>query len=509
MHYDKRLRYAAQAAGESVKPEWFTSQTPEKQLQLEKFAAAEQDRQNVQARGQLDVAVQNAPAAIMATGSYSGPLPTVEQFQQAYPQDGAQRFSAFKQSIDIAQTAHDFQTMSSADILATVAAAKPTSSGDDAALQQDRYSTLAQAADTVIKARTTDPFTASQQAFPAVRDKWQTAMSSHDPADVQAALSQAATAQKSMGIAEPALLPAATADTAVAAFKNEALSDVQRYAPVAGLLMATNDDNQRRDIFSQLVKAGLPPEAEGATMALARGDEGAARRLFQAALVDVSKLPGSNPTTPEKIAPQVQQQLFDEGKVGDLFYGLSFGTAENYEHATRATKLLSNAVMIRMRNGATLEQAVTDAGRDLFGNVTPIITNHAEILVPGDQDPQPVVGALSDLLPDVKAALQKQAEIPDSVPTSDGSRAVVKAALENHIENVLLQGKWRNGPEDGTYVFMDSFTGQAIGDGAGNPVLFRIHPVVRAAPAPSVTDLGLPFGEQRDYLNQLRRGQGQ
>ncbi|WP_189343980.1 hypothetical protein, partial [Mesorhizobium sp. M1C.F.Ca.ET.196.01.1.1] len=87
--------------------------------------------------------------------------------------------------------------------------------------------------------------------------------------------------------------------------------------------------------------------------------------------------------------------------------------------------------------------------------------------------------------------------------------ATVKAALENHVENVLLQGKWRNGPEDGTYVFMDSYTGQAIGDATGNPVVFRIHPVMRPAPTPSITDLGLPFGEQRDLISSMRRTQGQ
>lgn len=42
MHYDKRMKLAAQAAGETIKPDWYTNQTPDNQLRLENMAVARQ-----------------------------------------------------------------------------------------------------------------------------------------------------------------------------------------------------------------------------------------------------------------------------------------------------------------------------------------------------------------------------------------------------------------------------------------------------------------------------------
>lgn len=53
MHYDKRLKFAAQAAGETIRPDWFTNQSPEDQFRLEQMAASRQaEIANAQAKEQ-------------------------------------------------------------------------------------------------------------------------------------------------------------------------------------------------------------------------------------------------------------------------------------------------------------------------------------------------------------------------------------------------------------------------------------------------------------------------
>jgi hypothetical protein len=51
-NYNGRLKFAQQAAGETIRPDWYLSQTPENQLKLERLADAEQQRMNTQAAAQ-------------------------------------------------------------------------------------------------------------------------------------------------------------------------------------------------------------------------------------------------------------------------------------------------------------------------------------------------------------------------------------------------------------------------------------------------------------------------
>src|SRR5690606_21317903 len=149
-------------------------------------------------------------------------------------------------------------------------------------------------------------------------------------------------------------LPKFAADEAVATYKDENAPSDERIASVVRVLAATDDAGQRRALFEQLVDAGLPDVTEGAVEAYLRGDEGAARRLFEAAMVDTAKLPGKIDATPAKIDEAVQGELFEEGSIGDIYYGISDGSAENLLRAQRDNTLLTKAVNIRMRRGEDL-----------------------------------------------------------------------------------------------------------------------------------------------------------
>lgn len=472
----------------SEMPDWYQRLSPEQRTRLQREAETVRTRKNVALQGSIEVAATNAPVAIQNTGRYDGALPSIEQFVAAYgPQEGIQRYNAFQASVDTAQTAYDMRTMSAAEIRQTVEAARPTSSGPDAALQQEKYQTLTRAAEATLEARRKDPAAYTQQHFPEVARAWN---DMETPGSYQAALTATAAAQRHLGIQDMRLLPANLAEAAIEKFNNEELPEMQRIAAVTNTILGTTDPEQRRALFDQLVEAGLPDITEGAIEAAARGDEGAARRLFRAAMVDPSKLPGQSPEKPAVIDEAIQSEIMDVGQIGDVYYGLSDGTAENFVRAQRDQRLINNAIQIRLRSGETLEDAIAEVSKDLYGDVKVATGNNAQILVPADADEDVVLNGLDALMPDVEQALESALAIPESVPAQDGTRAVVDATTRNYIDNVLAEGYFRNAGDDG-FVFIDPYTGLAVPGPDGAPMIFKIKPedvtsVDRGAPGEPV-----------------------
>ncbi|MBZ9807701.1 phage tail tip lysozyme [Mesorhizobium sp. ESP-6-2] len=417
MAYKTRLQYAAQAAGQDVNPDWYRNISPEQRAVIDNEAETRRNQIAVESRAGIEVATANAPTAILNTGAYSGDIPSAERFFQAYgPQDGASRYSSFVSSLQTSKQAYDMRTMSAGDIKKVVDEAKPVSSGDDAALEQKRYDFLSSAADATLKAREADPATYVKQAFPAVAARWAAA-----PAigNYQSAVAASIAAQQQLGIRDPQPLPKDIADNAVNIWKDENQPQANRIGAVSSIIMATNDPGQRKILFNQMVKSGLPDITEGAFEALSRGDEGAAQRLFQAAMVDPSKLAGKIPNDikTSDIDQAVQETLMDEGQIGDLYYGLSNGTADNYTRATRDAKLINNSVNIRLRNGETMDQAIAGVAKDLYGDVKPVTADNVQIIVPNNQDAEAVVSGLQAALPDVKAALTTALAPPAAGPS--------------------------------------------------------------------------------------------
>lgn len=464
-------------------PDYVLRMSPEDREAVRKKAEARQNQINAETRAGIEVVAENAPTAIFNTGSYDQPLPSLEQFQTAYgPVDGAERYGKFQASVETSQQAYGMRTMSVDEIQGIVQSATPRSSGNDAALEQARYDALSKAAVATLKARSDDPASYVRQHFPSVGQAW----TSRDQAGgFQSAVAASIAAQQQIGIPDPKPLPKDLADTLIGEFKDETLPEADRINSVASVLMATPDPEQQRAIFEQMVEAGLPDMTEGAFVALSRGDAGAANRLFRAALVDPSKLPGKAPATPAQIDDQVQSDLMDVNQIGDLYYGLSDGTAENLVRAQRDSKLLNNAVNLRLRNGETLDAAVAAAGKDLYGDVKPVTDGRAQILIPSKEDEDAYLEGLDGLMPQVEAALAAAVAVPADAPTSDGTRAVMDATSRNYISNVLSEGYFRNAGDG--FVFIDPFTGGAVAGQDGQPMVFSTEQVMGArgsAPAP-------------------------
>lgn len=467
---------AAATAGQQQIPDWAKDISPEDRDRIMKTAQTRQNQIGVETRGQIDTVVQNAPAAIQNTGMYSGQLPSQEQFVAAYgPQDGQERYDKFQAQIDVSQQAYDFRTMSSEDIQQAVQAATPTSSGDNAAIETGKYQVLQNAAETTLKARNADPAGYTQQVFPSVAQAWEEAQTS---GDYQTAMAQTAAAQRQLGITNMQLLPAPVADQSVARFKDETKPEQERIGAVAGLVFSTPDPQQRLAVFDQLVKAGLPDITAGAIRATARGDTGAAQRLYEAAMIDVSKLPGKLPAeqSPAKIDEAIQTQLMDVNQIGDVYYGLSDGSAENMVAAQRDSKLMVNAVTLRLRKGESLDAAVTGVAKDLFGNVKPVSDANISILVPSDADEQAIVTGLQSKLPAVRAA--QEAAYLTSYTGIPGGDAIARAARDNDVNRIMNEGYFRNSGNG--YAFIDPFTGMAVPGEDGNPLIFTSDDVMAA-----------------------------
>ncbi|MCZ3377420.1 transglycosylase SLT domain-containing protein [Rhizobium sp. AG207R] len=406
---DASTRGGTAGAPVSSAPDWVKRISPEDQQVAYQLATTKLKQQQVEARGNIETVVQNAPVAIQNTGSYSGSTPTQQQFVDAYgPQEGQQKYDAFTASLDVAQSAYNFRTMSANDIQKLVQASVPTSSGNDAALEEKKYTALSQAASQTLAARKADPATYTMQAFPNVQQAWNDAATS---GNYQPAMAATAAAQQQLGMQQMELLPKSIADRAVESFKSPDATDQQRISAVTGLIFSTPDQGQRQAVFKQLVDAGLPAMTEGVVEAAARGDQGAANRLLQAALVDPAKLPKSGEVKPTDIDNELYSSVWAPGQIGDASYGVGYGDASSLERAQRGSDLMKKAVQLRISQGQDLQSAVAGASKDLFGDQKVYNGSgsvSANLPVPSNTDTSLLTAGLEAAKTSFKAALDQQ-----------------------------------------------------------------------------------------------------
>lgn len=293
---------------------------------------------------------------------------------------------------------------------------------------------LHDAADAMVKREEADlkadPFAFARDHDPRVAAAWAAAGTDSatgkpnpmSPDQVRNAVAITAETQRRFGVTDPQLLPKDSVSAAATAFttaETEAGSvpPDARMGPAASLILSTDDPNQRHAIFQQLVKAGVPEASEAAFDALARGDVGAARNLFMAATINAKDLPKTQDVKDDKIAEQLQTDVFAPGKLGNVVYGLSGGTGDTGK-ASRNNGLLTNAVKLRMVQGQSLADAVAGASKDLFGDLK-VVDFHSriskgalnvQVTAPTGVDQSTMLQGFDRLRPKVQAALQAQAE---------------------------------------------------------------------------------------------------
>lgn len=360
--------------------------------------------------------------------------------------------------------------------------------GEGFAAEAVRYNYAVERIKARNEALANDPAEHVLQTYPQMAERWSAAYQSGDPSMIAANIQAMLTVQRDMGVQKPQLLPKSAADFVQSQFNNAELPEADRVKALTDIVTVTDDPEQRRMIFDQLVAAGIPDTAEGGMEALIRGDSGAARRLFQAAMVDPSKLPGKVVEQTSAINEAIQYQLMDEGQVGDRYYGLTNGDALNIEAATRDSKLITSAVQLRLAAGENLDQAVTAVGKDLFGDVVPVNGNwdvNAQILLPRDEDPAPVLAGLAALKGQVREALKFSTPDMDAAMLANGAASMFSAVTGNYTELVMSEGYFRNSGDG--YVFIDPFVGGAVVGANGKPLVFTDQQVLDASKLPPQT----------------------
>lgn len=464
----------------------------DKRLKLYEAAKAESERRGIEMKSGIAVAVDNAPVAMAQFGEYTGVMPTVDDFVHAYgARDGIERFKAFDASMDAAELAFGMRTMSAGDIADAVEAAQPTSRGDMAAVEGKKFAAVTAAATSIIQQRKDDPVGYVSQAFPNVAAAWEAAM--EKDGDVKAALIATAEAQESLGMPLE-LLPKAVAEAAAVTFNNAEIPQADRIGAVVQMIASTNDVQHQEAIFNQLVKAGVPKQTQGAFAVMMRpgADPGAAERLFQAAMFDPTTvvMRGADNTS-EKLKQQIQEQIFDEGEIGDVFYGLTDGTAENIAYATNDSELFLKSVQLRLATGQASDasEAIKQTALDRFGDVQ-VVTGKAygggagaRVTLPKGEDAKPYRMGFNGLLPDVGEAFMNYLtpEIAGMGLTKT-ELFMATAGRDYYVSQVLEEGYFSNAGDNG-FVFINPYTSGAIPGADGKPLVFTREQVMSAGMA--------------------------
>lgn len=462
----------------------------DKRLVLAGEARRAMSETNVTMKASLETIAANAPAAIANTGIYDGRMPEAREFVQVYgAADGIEKYKAFQAAVDTSKIMFGFKTQSTDAIMAAVQAAAPTSTGNDAQLESQRFDVIAAAAETVLKERNADPAGYVINAFPKVEEAWKRA--ADDPAAFSEALNLMAMAQDSLGIDVPELLPKAMAAQATAQFNDASLPAADRVNAVAQIIMRTEDEKQQKAIFDQLLKSGLPDYTQGAVAAMVRGDTAGAQNLMRAVMIDPEKLAGALPggITPSQINSTIQDRIFQEGEIGDVLYGLTGGGVDNLERIRADSTLIERDVRLHLIDGSAggdLNKAIDLTVKDMYGEVQVVRGNSVKVAIPKGEDPEAYTKGFTGLRSTVADAMRADMRngmlqiLGEEVKIeASGMAGVVKMGVDNAVSQVLAEGYFINaGGTD--FQFFNPFTGTVVGKSDGTPLLFSKSDVLAA-----------------------------
>lgn len=412
----------------------------DQRMQLHAKAKAAMDQQSLDTRAGIEVAVNNAPAAIMQFGTYDGRMPEAEDFVRAYgAADGIERYRQFEAGVDTAEAAYGMRTMPADDIASMVESYAPKSQGDAAAVELKRFETISQAAAATLKARNEDPAGYAAEVFPAVKNAWQNVGQGQE--GLSQAIAITALAQEQLGVEKQELLPKQMSDKVAATFNDKEAPPEERIGALTSMVFATQDEEQQQAIFKQLVASGVPAHAQGAMDALSRGDTGAAMRLFRAATIDPKDLPGQLPDNIKAadIDQKISATLLDEGQIGDVIYGIGDGRTDGLERLATDGALITNAVKLMLidHSASGIDDAIQKVAKDMWGDVRPVTGKgwgnkaNVQIVLPNGTDDRPYRAGFDALLATVgQAASASMTQQYASAAVSAGPTGPVAGLVE-------------------------------------------------------------------------------
>jgi soluble lytic murein transglycosylase-like protein len=425
-------------------------------------------------------------------------LPQLEQLiTQAH---GLDKLASYREDRFVAQRVFDLTQdagrLPDQALQARLEALKPQG-GEGAAVQQRVYDGVAARIKSVQEERSKDPALAAIRNFPEVEQAW-ASFSPEDPATAREAIRATITAQLVTGVPGDKVqpLPAQQASMVADVVRDETQPLDARINTVVATVLLTTDPTQQEQIIRQMVRAGLTPKIANVVDAWKRNDTGAARRLFQAAMLDPSKAPklGANDNS---LSAAVEEAILGADTIGQAFYGLDLGDPRAADVAASDLDLAKSSARIAMASGMDQDAAVTQAVSDIFGPVDVVNdalpsgglvhglvdtgTDKGVLLRGFDRAQGKMVDVLQGYLARAYGGLPANA--------SPEMTAIYKAAHVNEMNRVLADGIWRN--NGAGWSFYDPARQAFVSDDTGKPISFTTEDILKlgaGAPAKKVPE---------------------
>lgn len=455
----------------------------------------------------------NNEIAAASTGQDVGNPLTREEFLAARPNDkpqGEREFEEHETAVAVGKQVFGMRDMTPAQIADVVDQVLPEDKDDPGfalALKQQKILKRAQAQ--TIKARKDDPVKYALTYDTDVQAKFK--FMQDNPGNqgrVAAYLGAIDIAQERYGIPvrDRVLLPKAMVDDAIENINDTNNGDDIRQNALLSVVFSSNEPDQQLRIFEQFVKqdSGLA-KFQSAIEAFSRGDTAAAGRLFSAGFTKVD-LKTVTTVTSQQVGEAILNEVMATGKIGDAVYSRSAGIRGNDERQRRDTLILTDAINAGLRNQQTLEDATTQAIADVFGPVSTAdnigdvnpVTN-VSVTMPNNIDERTMLTGFGNFVHVIREALEiniLKAPIAGDTPAETAQKTLLN---QSHIDWLIDNGQWANGPNKDTYVFVDTQSGKPIPDVDGKVFIVMLDEILNAS---TFVDKPQPTGVRQEDLSK-------
>ncbi|WP_181169108.1 hypothetical protein [Mesorhizobium sp. B2-4-14] len=196
------------------------------------------------ARTNVQLAHQNAPDALMYTGSYSGKRPADADFAAVYgAEEGGNQSLDLERTFQVGHQAFGMVRMPKDAIDAKVLAAKPKPGSPTPEQDQAKFDITAAAASQVLQARAAGPADFVRKIDSTADTYWNAVSSqdSYDPAAYQKAIARSVAVQLQLGIKQVQPLPPSVVKDLVDVLNDESVPQRDRDAVLRDLFAGTSD----------------------------------------------------------------------------------------------------------------------------------------------------------------------------------------------------------------------------------------------------------------------------
>jgi hypothetical protein len=353
-----------------------------------------------------------------------------------------------------------------------------------ATMQKEKAASIV-AGNQLIELRQKDPATYVFQTNQGVRQAWRE-FNAADPASGEAAIAATIAAQETLGIPDSEIqpLPKAQADAVAKIVMDPVRPADERMTTLVGIVTQTRNPEHQRAIFRQLSTSGIPASAEVAIDAYMRNDTGAAKRMFEASVLDPEKMPG-NSKRETGFDDALNMALFGEDTIGQVVYGLDYMDPAGAQMARRDYELAKSAATMAMVRGMSQEAAITQAVKDIHGDVVRIedsvgVEGNVLGVVPKDVDQDQLINGMGVAMGSVRTALTDFAQraMMETIPgVGNDAKAVLTEAMNNNLAATLEEGQFRN-YGDG-WAFYDPFSNGFVPGPDGKPLMWTTEDFLR------------------------------